>query len=153
MTQLLKPRSSRFMEDIHDYSHTPERRRNRSQGLGSSRTFPGNNRGLPHPIFAHPENCGPSRGKRKGPCLVPQYILSGPSSFPQCHICAALHTEELLQIGNLHFSQCLRPVFFKGQYPLSYAMVGVIPKNGRKGPLPRAQHPVWADSNSAMVIR
>ena len=56
-------------------------------------------------------------------------------------------------VFNLNFSHCLRPVFFKGQYPLSYAMVGVIPKNGRKGPLPRAQHPVWADSNSAMAIR
>ena len=55
--------------------------------------------------------------------------------------------------ANLNFAHCLRPVFFKGQYPLSYAMVGVIPKNGRKGPLPRAQHPVWADSNSAMAIR
>ena len=55
--------------------------------------------------------------------------------------------------SNLNFAHCLRPVFFKGQYPLSYAMVGVIPKNGRKGPLPRAQHPVWADSNSAMAIR
>ena len=54
---------------------------------------------------------------------------------------------------NLNFAHCLRSVFFKGQYPLSYAMVGVIPKNGRKGPLPRAQHPVWADSNSAMAIR
>ena len=54
---------------------------------------------------------------------------------------------------DLNFAHCLRPVFFKGQYPLSYAMVGVIPKNGRKGPLPRAQHPVWADSNSAMAIR
>ena len=55
--------------------------------------------------------------------------------------------------SSLNFAHCLRPVFFKGQYPLSYAMVGVIPKNGRKGPLPRAQHPVWADSNSAMAIR
>ena len=53
---------------------------------------------------------------------------------------------------NLNFAHCLRSVFFKGQYPLSYAMVGVIPKNGRKDPLPRAQHPVWADSNSAMAI-
>lgn len=60
---------------------------------------------------------------------------------------------EGLQELNLNFAHCLRPVFFKGQYPLSYAMVGVIPKNGRKGPLPRAQHPVWADSNSAMAIR
>ena len=62
----------------------------------------------------------------------------------------ALFTE---RYTSLNFAHCLRPVFFKGQYPLSYAMVGVIPKNGRKGPLPRAQHPVWADSNSAMAIR
>ena len=46
------------------------------------------------------------------------------------------------QVLNLNFAQCLRPVFFKDQYPLSYPNAGVVPKNGRKAPLPRALHPV-----------
>ena len=92
---------------------------------------------------------------RKGPCVQQPPRSPYVSSFV-LRTTELMHTKIRLRyilIFSLNFAHCLRPVFFKGQYPLSYAMVGVIPKNGRKGPLPRAQHPVWADSNSAMAIR